>query len=137
MALARGSETEGSFTPHTPLYHQQAGGELQVQRLRAICNGGLGEPEYGCEFFAGLTGDVFTQVYAFDHFRGDYVTDFLLSAGRKDFVEDIFAQCDYEAPFVPEKRVKAEKEVLLEKILGCIDWGVPVIGNLMISGHIS
>ncbi len=38
---------------------------------------------------------------------------------------------------MPEKRVKAEKEVLLEKILGCIDWGVPVIGNLMISGHIS
>lgn len=91
----------------------------------------------GVNFLPGSPEDVFTQVYAFDHFRGDYVTDFLLSAGRKDFVEDIFAQCGYEAPFVPEKRVKAEKEVLLEKILGCIDWGVPVIGNLMISGHIS
>ncbi len=97
--------------------------------------GALGEPEYGYEFFAGLTGDVFTQVYAFDHFRGDCVTDFLLSVGRKDFVEDIFAQCGYEASFVPEKQVKAEKQVFLGKILDYIDRGVPVISNLSISGH--
>lgn len=95
----------------------------------------LGEPEFDYVFFSGLTGDVFTQVYAFDRFRGDCVTDYLLSAGRQDFIEDVFAWCGYEAFFVPEREAKAEKETCLRKILDFIDRGVPVISNLVISGH--
>lgn len=97
--------------------------------------GALGEPEYDYVFFAGLTGDVFTQIFSFDHFRGDCATDYLLSAGGQGYIEDIFAQCGYDASFVPEKRVKAEKETYLRKILDYIDRGVPVISNLVISGH--
>lgn len=97
--------------------------------------GALGEPEYDYVFFAGLTGDVFTQVYPFDHFRGDCATDYRLSGGQHGFIENIFAQCGYDASFVLEKQVKDEKEVYLQKIIDYIDRGVPVISNLEISGH--
>lgn len=95
----------------------------------------LWEPDYDYEFFAGLTGDIFTQVYAFDHFRGDCATDYLMSAGEYGFIEDIFSRCGYGSEFVPEEQVKAERGRYLQRILEYIDSGVPVISNLDISGH--
>ena len=95
----------------------------------------LGEPDYDYEFFAGLTGDIFTQVYAFDHFRGDCATDYLLSAGEYGLIEDIFSRCGYGSECVPEEQVKAERGRYLQRILEYIDRGVPVISNLDISGH--
>lgn len=94
----------------------------------------LGERDFDYEFFAGLTGDIFTQVYAFDHFRGDCATDYLLSAGESGFIEDLFARCGYGSEFVPDKRVKAQSSEYLQRILDCIDRGVPVISSLVISG---
>lgn len=95
----------------------------------------LGESDFDYEFFAGFTGDIFTQVYSFDRFRGDCATDYLLSGGEHGFIEDIFARCGYESEFVPQERVKAESRAYLQKILDYIDRGVPVISNLDISGH--
>lgn len=97
--------------------------------------GALGRPELDYECFAGLTGDIFTQVYAFDRFRGDCASDYLLSAGRREFVEDVFAWCGYEAEFVPDDQVKAQKGACLQRIIESIDRGVPVISNLLISGN--
>lgn len=95
----------------------------------------LGESGFDYEFFSGLTGDIFTQVYAFDRFRGDCATDFLLSAGEHGFIEDIFARCGYGAEFVPDERVRARSGEYLQRIMDSIDRGVPVISNLDISGH--
>ena len=39
----------------------------------------LGEKDYDYEFFAGLTGDVFAQIFSYNIFRGDGVTDYVLS----------------------------------------------------------
>ena len=97
--------------------------------------GALGRSEYDYEFFAGLTGDVFAQVYSYDYFRGEGVTDFILSTGNAAFVEDIFGKCGYASTFVPEKQLKANKEMYIQTLIAYIDKGVPVISSLVISGN--
>lgn len=97
--------------------------------------GALGHPELDYEFFAGLTGDIFTQVYTFDRFRGDCASDYLLSIGQREFIEDVFAWCGYEVSFVPDGQVRSRKEAYLQKIIEYIDQGVPVISNLVISSN--
>ncbi len=94
----------------------------------------LNEPDFDYEFFAGASGDAFTQVFAFDRFRGDCATDFLLSSGRHELIPQLFALCGYSAEFVPEEQVLLEREACLKRILGYIDRGVPVISNLVVSG---
>lgn len=96
----------------------------------------LREPDYDYEFFAGLTGDVFAQVYPYDHFRGDGVTDFML--GTPDgirFVEGVFEKCGYAATFVTEKQLKANREMYIQTLIAYIDKGVPVISNLVIKRY--
>lgn len=97
--------------------------------------GALGESYYDYEFFAGLTGDVFTQVYPYDRFRGDGVTDYYMSSGEYTFVEIIFKKCGYDTSFVPEKQLKTNREMYLQTLVAYIDKGVPVISNLEITGH--
>ena len=94
----------------------------------------LGEDDLDYYFFSGLTGDSFVQVYPFDRFRGDCVSDFLLSDGHAEFMTEVFARIGYSADFVLDKRVKADKDGSLNRILDYIDRGVPVISNLEISG---
>ena len=53
--------------------------------------GALNEPDFDYEFFAGASGDIFTQVFAFDRFRGDCASDFLLSAGHWELLPELFA----------------------------------------------
>ena len=95
----------------------------------------LGEKDYDYEFFAGLTGDVFAQIFSYNIFRGDGVTDYVLSEGRAAFVEEIFSKCGYASAFVQEEQLKADKEKYLQLLLSYIDKGIPVISNLRIMGH--
>ena len=95
----------------------------------------LDENDYDYEFFAGLTGDVFAQIFSYNQFRGDGVTDYILSEGKQSFIEDIFNKCGYASTFVQEKQLKANKEMYLQTLLAYIDKGVPVISNLTITGH--
>ncbi len=97
--------------------------------------GALGEPDYDYEFFAGVTGDVFAQIYTYDRFRGDGVTDYLLSDGDPSFIGEIFEKCGYDSLFVAEKELKSHRETYLRKLLTYIDRGIPVISNLIILGH--
>jgi DNA-binding transcriptional MerR regulator len=89
--------------------------------------GCLNEPDYGYEFFAGLSGDVFAQVYPYGAFRGDGVTDYFLSDGQFSFIEGIFAKCGYAATFVPGKQLRANREMYLQTLIVYIDKGVPVV----------
>jgi DNA-binding transcriptional MerR regulator len=96
----------------------------------------LGEKDYGYEFFAGLTGDVFTQVFSYDFFRGDCLTDYMMNTPNGvRFIENIFNQCGYESTFVPEAQIKSHRELYLEKLLAHIDRGIPVISNMIIEGR--
>ncbi|MCL1888471.1 MAG: hypothetical protein FWF96_06330 [Kiritimatiellaeota bacterium] len=88
----------------------------------------LGEKDYDYWFFAGLTGDNFTQFYAFNGgFLGESLTDCKMSEKNHAFVEDIFAKCGYKAEFVPETELRANREKYLRKTKEWIDKGVPVI----------
>lgn len=98
--------------------------------------GALGESDYDYELFAGLTGDVFAQVFARDGFRGDGVTDYIMSDPQGGpFIEEIFARCGYAATFVPKAALIANREMYLQTLMAFIDKGVPVISNLSLDGH--
>jgi len=91
----------------------------------------LGETDFGYEFFAGLTGDVFTQVFSRGVFCGDGFTDFMMNTpGGGGFLENIFSECGYSSSFVPAERLRADADRYLTAIISDIDRGVPVIGNL-------
>jgi hypothetical protein len=87
----------------------------------------LGEKDYDYWFFAGLTGDVFAQIYGIDHFRGESATDYKLSDSDYGFVENIFKTCGYSATFVPEKALRQNPEMYLQTLMAYIDKGIPVI----------
>jgi len=87
----------------------------------------LGEPDYDYCFFAGLTGDNFAQMYTYDRFRGDGVTDYLQGDGGHTFAVSIFNACGYDAAFVPETILRADPEPYLQRLVAYIDKGVPVI----------
>ncbi|MNI36818.1 hypothetical protein D3C73_908840 [compost metagenome] len=90
----------------------------------------LGEKEYDYWFFAGLTGENFTQVFSKNHFRGSGVVDYRLS--EKDnyhFIEEIFKQCGYASTFVPLKQILSNREMYVQMLMAYIDKGLPVIIN--------
>lgn len=96
----------------------------------------LGEKDFNYQFFAGVTGDVFAQVFSYDGYRGEGVTDYMLNRpdGRR-FVENIFENCGYTATFVSKEQLAANKEMYLQTLTAYIDKGVPVLSNVMINGH--
>jgi hypothetical protein len=95
----------------------------------------LGEKDYDYQFFAGLTGDVFTQYYPADHFRGEGVTgykfsegsDMNLSEGVTRFAEEIFEKCGYAATYVTEQELRKNTQMYRQTLLAYIDRGIPVI----------
>ena len=88
----------------------------------------LGEPDYDYWFFAGLTGDNMAQIFAYDGaFFGDGVSDYMLSDKKYSFVTDIFKKCGYEAEFVQENELRANREKYLKKAVEYVDKGIPVI----------
>ncbi len=87
----------------------------------------LHEPDYDYWFFSGLTGDNLAQVYAYDHFRGDGLTDYHLSTGDTQFIENVFDACGYASTFVTEKALNNNRDMYLKTLMAYIDKGVPVI----------
>lgn len=90
----------------------------------------LGEPDYDYWFFAGLTGDNSAQIYSFNRFRGDGVTDYRLSESYNfEFIENIFAYCGYASSFIPMKQLINNREMYVQTLVSYIDKGIPVIFN--------
>ncbi|MBP7176226.1 MAG: MerR family transcriptional regulator [Thermoclostridium sp.] len=90
----------------------------------------IGEKDYDYSFFAGLTGDNFAQVFSFDRFRGDGVTDYFLSENREvNYVEGIFSKCGYTSTFVPIKQLDSNRQMYVQTLIAYIDKGLPVIFN--------
>jgi len=87
---------------------------------------GYGEKEYNYDFFAGLSGDLFAQFYAYDNaFLGDSVIDYKLSDMDYAYAENVFRACGYEALFVPEVDLRANRDMYLEMAMEYIDRGIP------------
>ncbi len=86
----------------------------------------LGENEYDYQFFAGLTGDVFTQHYKFN-FAGDGVNACHQHYSDTKFFEDVFAKCGYASTFVLARDLCKNKEMYVQTLISYIDKGVAVI----------
>jgi len=101
----------------------------------------LGEPDYDYVFFAGLTGDVFTQFYPTDgKYRGDGISAYSFGENGEQFTETLFAKCGYSATYVKGSEIRKNPAMYLQTLIGYIDKGVPVIsfdvGNPEIIGVI-
>ena len=90
----------------------------------------LGENDFDYWFFAGLTGDNFTQFYSKNYFRGNSALDYCLSGqGNHAAVEEIFRKCGYASTFVSLKQILSNRELYVQMLMACIDRGLPVILN--------
>lgn len=102
----------------------------------------LGETDYDYLFFAGITGDQFTQHYPKNGYMGDsvseyilYSTDYLRDAGdhfelcegENRHAECIFEKCGYSSTFVSNNILRKNTEMYLNTLTSYIDKGVPVI----------
>lgn len=90
----------------------------------------LGEKEFDYWFFAGLTGENFTQIFSKNYFRGSSALDYLLSEkGNHHVVEEIFEKCGYASTFIPLKQILSNREMYVQMLMAYIDKGIPVILN--------
>ncbi len=87
----------------------------------------LGEKDYDYWFFAGLTGDVFTQHYTYTKYSGDAMSSYMMDEKPAEFVEDVFAKCGYAATYVSNQEVRKNTEMYMQTLIGYIDKGIPVI----------
>ena len=88
----------------------------------------LSETDYDYQFFAGLTGDVFTQHYSYTEYAGDALSSYMMDEKPVQFVEDTFAKCGYAATFVSKRNLQKNTQMYLQTLIGYIDKGIPVIG---------
>ena len=99
----------------------------------------LGEKDYDYWFFAGLTGDVFTQHYTYTKYAGDALTSYMMEENMGGnpvkYVEDIFAKCGYAATYVSNQDLQKNTEMYLNTLVAYIDkgisiiaWGTPLVG---------
>ncbi|MBU5671553.1 MerR family transcriptional regulator [Paenibacillus brevis] len=90
----------------------------------------LDEQDFDYWFFAGLTGENFTQIYSKNGFRGCGVVDYRLSEkGNHHVIEEIFEECGYASTFVPLKQILSNREMYVQMLMAYIDKGIPVILN--------
>lgn len=90
----------------------------------------LREKDFDYSFFAGLTGEHFTQIFSKNHFRGSGAVDYILSErDNHHFIELIFEKCGYASTFVPLKQILGNREMYIQLLITYIDKGLPVIIN--------
>lgn len=87
----------------------------------------FGEKDYDYCFFAGLTGDVFTQHYTYTRYSGDGMSSYRMAEDPKQFIKDIFFKCGYDAVFVSGEELRQDPEKYLDLLLSYIDRGIPVM----------
>lgn len=104
----------------------------------------LGETDYDYNFFAGLTGDVFTQYYPKGEFRGEGVSGYMLAEGphrnlretedcfalvpdEVGYLETLFGKCGYASTFVSRKELRKNPDMYLQTLVSYIDRGITVI----------
>lgn len=87
----------------------------------------LGEKDYDYWFFAGLTGDVFTQHYSYTNFSSDASSGYISEENPARFVEDTFLKCGYSATYVSSGEVLKNTEMYMQTLIAYIDKGIPVI----------
>ncbi|MBQ7846590.1 MAG: hypothetical protein IJ392_10650 [Clostridia bacterium] len=87
----------------------------------------IDEPDFGYWFFAGLTGDILTQVFSYDEYMGDCLSTCRYRYEGGQSIRSIFLKCGYESTYVSKEQLRAHKDVYLAKLVDFINQGIPVI----------
>jgi len=91
----------------------------------------LGEKDFDYWFFAGVTGDVFTQHYTYTKYSGEALSSYMLgtdmNGNPSKFTEEIFAKCGYAATYVSNQDLQKNTEMYVNTVIAYIDKGIPVI----------
>ncbi len=90
----------------------------------------LGEPDYDYWFFAGLTGDLFTQHYAYTRSLWDAIDGYPLAETPHRFVKELFGKCGYAAAYVSKRELRENTEMHLNTLTAYIDKGIPIITTM-------
>lgn len=85
------------------------------------------EPSLGYWFFAGLTGDILTQVFSHDDYMGECVSACRYRYEGGKYLESIFEQLGYESSYIPQIQLQANREFYILMLMEYIDKGLPVI----------
>lgn len=83
--------------------------------------------DFGYWFFAGLTGDVLTQVYSYKDYMGEAVSACIFKREGGSYFEKLFEKSGYASTFVSGKQLAANKEMYMQTLMAYIDKGIPVI----------
>ena len=93
----------------------------------------MGETDYDYWFFAGITGDVFTQHYNRLRYAGDALTSYRMERNMGGnptaFTECIFGKCGYAATYVSIEDLRKNPAMYLSTLIAYIGKGVPVMAN--------
>ena len=113
-----------------PLISDMRGENYWFNGCAAYAMEALGETDYDYWFFAGITGDIFTQFYP----RKDAAdASILWKCAASDFrmgpayAAWLFDQVGYACEYVTEQELLADRERYLRKLMDSIDRGIPVI----------
>lgn len=86
------------------------------------------EPDFGYWFFAGITGDVLTQVFSYNEYMGECLSACRYRYEGGQYIRNIFTLCGYESTCISAEQLKEHKGLYLKKLIDYIDNGIPVIG---------
>lgn len=89
----------------------------------------LGEKDYDYWFFAGITGDLFTQHFARNISKYDAVSTYRRKENSAEFIEELFKKCGYDATYVSNQELRNNRELYLDRLISYIDQSVPVIAG--------
>lgn len=84
------------------------------------------EPDYGYWFFAGLTGDVFTQHYHYTRSLWDGISGYLMAEDPAQYTAELFGRCGYAATYIPAADLRGDAG-RLQQLTDWVDRGIPVI----------
>lgn len=89
--------------------------------------GALGEDaSFDFMFFAGVTGDLFTQLWIHPKWRYNDSYSSACHHSRLP-IENAFAACGYAYEYVPKNEIEKDKTKYIQKIVESVDHGVPVL----------
>ena len=81
--------------------------ELSLIHILMEC---LGEKDYDYWFFAGITGDLFTQHFARNISKYDAVSTYRRKENSAEFIEELFKKCGYDATYVSNQELRNNRE---------------------------
>ena len=83
------------------------------------------DPLYTYNFFAGISGDDFVQVYGHDY--ASYSDCISVVWNGAEFVKNVFDQIGYSCTYVTADQIAGNKTMYIETLKAYIDRGIPVL----------